>query len=161
MSGKLDAQQAKLARTLKEEVSGQVKLWQKVPYLALQADGRSSWSPFYSDAYRFGLWRPAYQLPGISEAKVAEYPSIDCATGRFVLVGSRNQILCEVLDSALLMPFLGRDIRHLLKAGEVVSMLRTTAKRPVSSTVGVAENVENLREHYRELYNVKPVFTRG
>jgi hypothetical protein len=34
----------------------QKELWQQVPYLALQADGRSGYSDNYSRAYRTGYW---------------------------------------------------------------------------------------------------------
>lgn len=45
-----------LAERVKRFSENERDLWQKVPYLALQADGRSGYSDQYSRAYDQGFW---------------------------------------------------------------------------------------------------------
>lgn len=43
----------KMIRKISEE---QIDLWQQIPYLALQADGRTGYSDNYARAYHYGYW---------------------------------------------------------------------------------------------------------
>ena len=72
-----------LAARIRRFSENQKDLWQKVPYLALQADGRSGYSDQYARAYGHGFW-------AIRSSIVNGYYTIciDLETGR--LVNSSN-----------------------------------------------------------------------
>jgi len=59
---------------LREYSQAQKGMWQMIPWLALQADGRHGRSRNYTYTYRTGCW-PIVGLPRVA---------IDCATGEFV-----------------------------------------------------------------------------
>lgn len=65
----------------------QKEMWRKVPWLALQADGRSGWSQHYENAYENGLWTVGPADGGYYHAFV------DCATGK--LTGFKGKPLHE------------------------------------------------------------------
>lgn len=67
-----------LAEAIRSWCREQRELWQQVPYLALQADGRSGWSDSHSRAYNWGLWTLPYRQSSYYCAFV------DCETGDLV-----------------------------------------------------------------------------
>ncbi|MEK7628786.1 MAG: hypothetical protein AAB421_05245 [Patescibacteria group bacterium] len=72
----------------------QKDLWQKVPWLALQADGRTGYSDSYSRAYNNGLWTLTVAHHGYCSAFV------DCATGELVDAELRPLVEKYVLEVA-------------------------------------------------------------
>ena len=76
MKRTLGADVSSLAEELRMFSKAQKELWQRVPWLALQADGRSGYSDGYAFAYHKGLWRIEASVQN-SNYVVA----IDCATG--------------------------------------------------------------------------------
>lgn len=153
----LKTQYERLARELIAYVQSQVRLWQKVPYWALQADGRPSWDKVderLEIAYKCGLWQPGFFLQG----KDRQLPSIDCASGEFVLVGSDHKILMVVTnpDPDTLVPLLDKSARHLVDAREVLAMLRKQSRVTNKQPGG-----EKYRETLREQWKVTKVYRRS
>lgn len=76
MKRTLGADVSSLAEELRMFSKAQKGLWQQVPWLALQADGRSGYSDGYAFAYHKGLWRIEASIQHGSYTI-----AIDCATG--------------------------------------------------------------------------------
>ncbi len=72
---KIDDKRKETVILIRQFIKSQKKLWQKIPYLALQADGRGGFSEHYNRAYTIGYW-------GIHTVIGLVY--IDCANGRLV-----------------------------------------------------------------------------
>ena len=73
---KIRSDRKELVISIRKYVRSQREDWRRVPWLALQADGRRGIYPYkYEYAYRHGFW-----LTGDSNAS----PAIDCATGELV-----------------------------------------------------------------------------
>lgn len=69
----------KLVEQIREYVRSQKELWRQIPYLALQADGRGSFSDVYTRAYNVGVW------PLEASIKDGYYQvMIDLATGELI-----------------------------------------------------------------------------
>jgi hypothetical protein len=62
-----------VAKIVREYCRDQKALWQRIPYLAFQADGRRGFISYYEEAYSQGYWTA-------SEFKIA----VDLATGELV-----------------------------------------------------------------------------
>lgn len=67
----------KMLKAVREWCESQAELWQRVPNLALEADGRSGYLDDYSYCYHYGFWRIWESSPR------GQYLlcSVDCATG--------------------------------------------------------------------------------
>jgi hypothetical protein len=65
----------KLISDIRKYVRSQKEEWCRVPWLALQADGRIGYSGHYQSAYTYGFWGVQFDGTG---------PFIDCATGELV-----------------------------------------------------------------------------
>jgi hypothetical protein len=67
----------KLADTVRRYVRAQLKDWRRIPWLALEADGRGGYSDSYRKAYFYGLWP-------ILSGQGGGTLFVDCATGEIV-----------------------------------------------------------------------------
>lgn len=67
----------KMLKAVREWCESQAEHWQRVPNLALEADGRSGYLDDYSYCYHYGFWRIWESSPR------GQYLlcSVDCATG--------------------------------------------------------------------------------
>jgi hypothetical protein len=61
-----------ITKDIRTYVRSQKEEWRRVPWLALQADGRGGYSEHYQYAYSYGLW---------FVHRMGTRPVIDCATG--------------------------------------------------------------------------------
>ena len=98
-----------LVRSYAEE---QKELWQKVPWLALQANGRDGYSDHYSIAYGSGMWSV-----GPEGSNYTDF--VDCATGKLVDGELRDLSEARVLALASRMEELDAEaiINNLLDEG--------------------------------------------
>ncbi|TXI87851.1 MAG: hypothetical protein E6Q36_06770 [Chryseobacterium sp.] len=93
----------KLLRDVREWCESQAELWQRVPNLALEANGRSGYLDDYSYCYSYGFWRIWDSSPR------GQYYlcSVDCATGVIAYDA-------ESFRQARLVVARDRDVLHLL-----------------------------------------------
>lgn len=118
---------AALVRTIREYVRSQAETWQLVPYLALEADGRSGYSDNYARAYRQGVWAIE------SSARDGSYTVyVDLATGELVNPFSfHEQARCvDAYDSHVLALATNLD---QLDAAALVAGLEAAARKPIAS----------------------------
>ena len=119
----LEAKTNELDELIRAYTRSERELWRLVPYLALQADGRSGYSSQYSIAYSMGLWRIEHSLDRFSSYTVA----VDCATGELVSIpNTREKAHKEDV-------FRCASRLHELDAAAVVLELRKEGKAPYSS----------------------------
>jgi hypothetical protein len=126
----------------------QKAFWQRVPYLALQADGRDGFSDQYSYAYHYGYW----QLSGSASGGYYNV-YVDLATGELVNPVDRKKPAWDE-DIAKLVPHLDE-----LDAGKLVKELEDEAKRPYFSGYSAAEH-DTWRDQTRRELKLKQVYTR-
>lgn len=80
----LETTRDRLLEDIREYSENRKEEWQRIPYLALKADGRSGWNDRYQTAYLHGFWwLGVYNQNGHRAAKV------DLETGR--IVGPNSQ----------------------------------------------------------------------
>lgn len=106
-----------------QKVSKQQKsLWQQVPYLALQADGRTGYSDQYSRAYHQGYWAVE---SSVRDGSYSVY--VDLETGELVnAYDPRETALDEDVLSIILH-------LHKLDATQIVSALKAHATEPIGN----------------------------
>ena len=88
-------QSAIMANMVRDLIGAELLDWQKVPYLALQAEGY----PYFGSTvlYELGLWRPHTGNP-----QEPYIPLVDCATGGLVVVGPRHSQFSAASDAVVL-----------------------------------------------------------
>jgi hypothetical protein len=127
-----------LVADLKVYVQAQKETWQKVPWLALEADGRTG----YSDGV---VWREGkLRIPFGSECNYIAY--IDLATGELMPFGDPRKL--ALLATAL----------ELVDAEQVVAELAERAAEPQRSYVPLQpgfRNVRAWREQMRKDYGIE------
>ncbi len=75
----ISEQASALVASIRDHVRSQKELWQQVPWLALQADGRAGYSGLNGRAYRTGYWAVKANRESGSYSVY-----VDCATGELV-----------------------------------------------------------------------------
>lgn len=93
----------KLVKDVREWCESKAELWQRVPNLALEANGRSGYLDDYSYCYNFGFWR----IWGRSPRGQYLLCSVDCATGVIAYDA-------ESFRQGRLVVARDRDVLHLL-----------------------------------------------
>jgi|SRR3989344_2389519 len=78
--GNIKDEGQKLIRAIGRFSKSQKELWQKLPYLALEADGHNGYSPDLADIYRNGIWPVRSSIVPHSH----HYVCVDCATGELI-----------------------------------------------------------------------------
>ena len=61
-SQRISKQADKLVQWIRDYSTSQKSLWRKIPYLALEADGRTGYNDNYGRAYSSGLWHIGYSM---------------------------------------------------------------------------------------------------
>ncbi|QIG77696.1 hypothetical protein EVB64_109 [Rhizobium phage RHph_TM61] len=99
--------------SLREYSRKQVDLWRQVPWLALQAQGRSGWSDAYGRCIRNGIWT-------INSATNGGYcaTSVDCDSGELMYFNKPMRDNCKELmlidpkelDASLVIAYLNQRI---------------------------------------------------
>ncbi len=132
----------------------QVDLWRQVPWLALQADGRSGYLDKYSYAYFYGYWELERGCCGVSVdletgELMSSYTAIDEWTGdEHVNPASDGSILCLLSNP------------KLLDAAAVLEKLREKAKEPTFEHYNEDE-IRQWREEIIAKRRLTPLYSRG
>jgi hypothetical protein len=146
---KIRSGRKELVADIREYARSQKEDWRRVPWLALQADGRGGYSDTYQYAYRYGFW-----LVGSSNTS----PAVDCATGE--LVGLT--VGCATLSlSDWNVVGLSGDLDKL-NAAKIVRDLERCARRKARAPDGKRDLDERARwreELAREL-KLSPLYVR-
>jgi hypothetical protein len=143
----IHATRKQLIADIREYVRSQKEEWQIVPWLAIQADGRTGWSG-QAELACAGLWQ-------VATARTGPCVFIDCKTGELVrLVRSthnRRVPLEDKLVLELVAPHLDK-----LTAVEIVCRLQNEAakKRPSYYSVNNWEDNARRREEMATLHGV-------
>ena len=148
----------------------QVDLWRQVPWLALQADGRTGYLDKYSYAYYYGFWdldvTSSTDLLGISDVSGI---TVDLETGELMRARSVYEPRApehlyrleesnpEAASEREVLALLHRP--ELLDAQEVVRHLKEQAKRTYWKGYDIKE-VEGWRAEIIEKYDLKLVYSR-
>jgi hypothetical protein len=138
-----------LAGAIKEYVKSQLNLWQKVPYLALQAEGRGGFNEDYQRAYEDGYW--SIDDPNGS----TRYCLVDCETGELVFVEGKRTKRITKLDPDQIISI---NLEHL-DAAKVVKDLREQSKWENSDRFyfsGNPRTPETWRNVRIKKYNLQP-----
>lgn len=146
MAERIEKDVQELTDFIRDFSKEQKDLWQKVPYLALQADGRSGYSGQYSRAYEQGYWA----IKGsTSEGRYTVY--VDLETGELVdafdprkPADNKNVI---VLALALAL--------KELKAAEIVKKLSDEAKKSHYKDYKIRNQIE-WRRSLKNSLGLKP-----
>jgi len=125
----------------------QKELWRKVPWLALQADGRTGYLDHWSIAYSNGLWC-------ISPSGRDYTEFVDCATGKLVDGQLRELTEGRLLPLASRLDVLDAEtvIEHLLKEAQ--------KERPSYYSADQWGRAEQLRQKKIKEHKLTEVYER-
>ncbi len=119
---KISTQAKALVEAIREYSRSQKKLWQKLPYLALEADGRTGYLGTYAKAYRLGYWEVQCS---VNRGDYNMY--VDVETGEFISPWDYQK---EVPDEYVLRLALRPQE---INVEQIIEELRQKAQRPTSS----------------------------
>lgn len=145
----LESSTNKLLGKLNQFTQSQKKLWQKIPWLALEADGRcdEDYPKGIATAYQSGYWR-------IDIDRCHTF--IDLATGELVCLGGKEMRYPPGKEKLLMI------LAHPEKvdAGEIIAILKKAPRPLHSSKAHEKPLINEWREKTRIKYNVKKIFVR-
>lgn len=153
-----------VVETVRDYARSQKKFWQKIPLLALEADGRKGFSDNYSRAYKSGFWALNGSING---GHYSVY--VDLATGELVdsYFASNSFSVCDsdVPKDSTITLARNEDILKLvfnleeLDAKKIVSSLKKGAKEKYSSYYNSKEK-EAWRNKTRVELNLLEFYVR-
>ncbi len=148
--GKIYAIERKLADEIRSYVLSGRNSWRRVPFLALQADGRCGFSGTYQRAYYSGLWSPSC-IPN-------EYGYgifVDCATGE--IVGSN----CNPVGYRVVLSLL--NCLDQLDAVKIIQKLQEEVSKGVPSWINKKELDGRIRwrEELAKELRLSPLYVRS
>ncbi|MDB5224495.1 MAG: hypothetical protein JWO43_117 [Candidatus Adlerbacteria bacterium] len=117
-----------LVADIRDYVRGQQESWRRIPWLALQADGRGRYPEFYSRCYRLGLWSLHFST-GQQYCNL-----IDCATGEIVCSTFKPADDAAVLSLAYYLDRVDTSI--------IIENLQREASKKISSWSSRKEHME-------------------
>ncbi len=128
-----------LATDIRQYCTDQAELWQQVPNLMLEADGRTGYADSAPICYLYGLWQ------------VNRAISVDCATGRLVY---RHRKPLQDADDAAVLEL--ASCMEELDAATLVAGLTTRAQlsRPSHYSPEMWAQAEQHRSHIRQAYGL-------
>lgn len=147
----IEEQSRALVADIRAYAREQVALWRRLPYLALEADGRNGFSDNYSRAYRQGVWAVE------SSVKSGSYTVyVDLATGELIdpFAFHANGTISPVGDAAVLA--LAVSLSEL-DARDIVEQLKQRSKEPVASYYEPAVQ-KRWREDTRRECKLTPIY---
>ncbi len=108
----------------------QVELWQQIPNLALEADGRNGYSANRSYCYNYGFWRIWENSPRGGYLLC----SVDCETGKLAYdIDSYKQGSLIIADDKSVVPLLTR--LDEIDAAKIIATLEATINTPILGSV--------------------------
>lgn len=162
MKKKIQQLKNDLVDKIKEYSRSQQKQWQQVPYLALQADGRSGFNDNYSRVYYTGYWA---MESSVHNGDYHVY--VDLATGNLVNAYHASSSVC-IFDADIpkeSKQILADDDEIIalalddLNARQLVQMLRQQAQMPYPSYYKPEEQ-EAWRRETLEKLKLEKIYTR-
>lgn len=162
---KFDAQM--LSERIRYVSCAQKDFWRKIPHLALEADGITGFSDQLATAYSAGYWK----LP--SSVRNGKYTAaVDLDSGKILDADSIFGTTYDTFHGEVHIPpdklerlASDADVIQLafhmneLNADKIANSLRNQARQSYPSYYKAHKQIE-WRNKMRELYNVKPIFTR-
>ena len=140
-------QSGSLVEMIKQYSRDQKELWQKVPYLALHADGKSGYSDQYSRAYRTGYW-------ALDSSTVRGYYNIFIDLSNGDLVNARHELKIADPEHILKLAFNLEE----LDATDIVDELIAEGKSLPWKGYNKQEQ-EKWRKGIIKEYNLKKKYT--
>lgn len=148
LKDRLDRQTHELAEAIRVYCREQREWWQRVPYLALQADGRDGFDGRSRAAYTTGYWALLHM-----EKHQYNDVDVDLATGELVHAYDHPK---SAGDEAVLL--LAAKLQEL-DAVALVQELTKESKEPISPYMKDT-NPPGWREEELEKLGLEPVYTR-
>lgn len=120
----IEAASHRVAESIRQYCVSQLESWRRIPWLALQADGRNGYSGELPLAYARGAW-----VLQVEFANVGRIIAVDCASGRLINITrlvSKNELV-DMDDQSIL-----KLVAHLdtIDAAEIVKYLQWRAAEP-------------------------------
>jgi len=139
------------AKLIRDYVKSQLKLWQKIPYLAVQAQGRERQKGFggfsdnYNLAYEHGLWRLG-----------AGNLFVDCENAELVFDQPENIINDETVVGIDLSNFNAKYITDSLFEESKLKSSEAKCFTPFGRSAPIYETPEAWREEMERKYDRHP-----
>lgn len=134
-----------VARKVREISESQVSLWQKVPYLALQADGRTGYLDQYSRAYLQGYWAIESSIQGSSYAVYVDLETGSLRNGYAPQLAAVDKEIVRINLNELDAETVTRQLRELAKqpinALFYNQLVRANWRKVVAAQLGLESNV--------------------
>jgi hypothetical protein len=153
--GNIKSDGQKLIEAIGKLSKSQKELWQKLPYLALEADGHNGYSPDLADIYRNGIWPVKSSIVTHSWS----YVCVDCATGELISGNAfRAHGTIEPPDGGAVL----RILSHLeeLNAQHVIDDLVRYGTQRTWGDQGTEEEQDEWRESVRKDLKLGELFVR-
>jgi len=138
-----------LVESIRKYVRGQKKLWQKIPYLALRANGVTGFSDQYSRAYLYGYW--AFEA-NVLNRRYRVY--VDLATGELIQPWHPEKAPED--NNVLVLISNPED----LNATGIIKELLLQAKKPSAYNPAESRANEQYRENVKKKLNLRPIYIR-
>ncbi|MFA6603755.1 MAG: hypothetical protein WCT10_02840 [Patescibacteria group bacterium] len=144
---------ADLAESIRAYARSQKEQWRLVPWLALEADGRSGYLDNYSRAYNLGVW-----ALDASRSDGGYNIYVDLATGELIRAGMFHW------DQGKPTPASDREVLALaahikeLDAAAIIKGLQRKSKKPTNKFYDPAKQAA-WRKKIRRERGLKPVYT--
>lgn len=155
-----------LVENIREYSRSQQELWQQIPNLALEADGRTGYDNNYSRAYRVGYW-------GLDSCVIDGYYQVhvDLATGELI-DANVGLPYCPVISDVAYVPKKSQSIiapdnkvihlaysLHELNAPRIIRELEKKAQEPVRDYIINADG-KDWRDKLRKELQLTEKYTR-
>ncbi len=142
-----------LVKEIRDFSRSQVDLWKRIPWLALEVNGRTGYDGWLNSASISGIWLVHALLPGDSGRVNA---LVDLLTGDLIDTAAFLQggKFVPLKDDAVLQFCFAMD---RLDASAIVHKLAADADKPHLAHVNVERQLA-LRENIRRRYNLKPMY---
>jgi hypothetical protein len=160
----ITANAEKVVESIRNYSRSQRELWQRVPWLALEADGRNGYCDTYARAYSTGCWA----LEGsVSRGYYSVY--VNLFTGELVSaysVPDDFSVISEVPKVSNLRPADNREVLKFalsldeLDAKKLISELEEEAKEPILPPYNPIGQ-EVWRNEIRRDLNLKKIYVRN
>lgn len=153
MKAKLQEKADALIKEIRQYSESQKELWQKVPYLALQAEGRGK----HKGEFVFGnLYYNGYMHLGCTWGEYSHYASVDLETGIIV----RNNYKNGPADDGLV----GKLAGHIdeIDASIVLRHFEELASQPYDKSMCIADidEIEEKKNVIIQKLNLKKIYER-
>jgi len=156
----------KVAEEIRDYSRSQIELWQRIPLLALEADGRTGFNGKYSNAYYNGFWELNGSVRSVKEHYLVY---VDLSNGELVdaHLASSAVYACDsyIPKKSVLKPARNKEVLQLafnldeLDAQEIVTSLEKESKEAYPSYCDLTKH-EEWRTKTRAELNLPEFYVR-